>query len=76
LKTLDLGGNQIGEIDSNGFQGLEDLEELNLIYNKLTKIESNPFRNLKKLQKIDFSGNYELDSNAFRQHLANIQVKW
>ena len=48
-----LGWNQINGIDSNGFQGLESLVELNLERNQLTKIKSDSFQHLKTLKKLD-----------------------
>ena len=37
-------------MDSNGFQGWDNLEELDLRGNKLTKIESKSFQHLNKLK--------------------------
>ena len=42
--------NKFHKINSNGFQGLNNLEELNLNSNKLAKIESNLFQHLNKLK--------------------------
>jgi Leucine-rich repeat (LRR) protein len=41
---------QIKEIEPNGFQGLDSLEELNLNRNNMIKIESNSFQHFKKLK--------------------------
>jgi Leucine-rich repeat (LRR) protein len=59
--------NQINEIDTNGFQGLENIEEINLSGNQLTKIEATSFQHLSKLKKIDLRFNRitELDTNGF-----------
>ena len=46
---MNLSFNQIEQIDSNGFKGLDNLEELNLDINKLTKIKSKSFQYLNKL---------------------------
>jgi Leucine-rich repeat (LRR) protein len=70
-----MGGNQINEIDSNGFQGFENLEEIYFNQNKLTKIDSSSFQNLKKLKKLDLSCNYlkEIDANRFFD-LVNLMI--
>jgi len=57
----------------NGFQHLENLEDLNLSENKLTKLQDNTFQHLPKLNCLDFHKNQinHIDSNAF-VNLANL----
>ncbi len=55
LKRLDLGGNEIEQIDSNGFQSLENLEGLFIDFNKIFSIKS--FEHLNKLEELDLQYN-------------------
>ena len=71
LKKLNLERNQI---DSNGFQGLDNLEELYLGNNNFAKIESNSFQYLNKLKELDLSSNQieQIDPNEFRVYVQMI----
>ena len=44
-----LADNQIEKIDKNGFEGLENLEELCFVGNPLKKIETNFIQHMEKL---------------------------
>ena len=71
-----LNSNQIEQIETNGFQGLDNLEELNLSENKLTKIDSNSFQHFNNLKKLDLKENQieQIDLNGFRR-LKNLKIE-
>ncbi|KAK7111540.1 hypothetical protein V1264_011151 [Littorina saxatilis] len=52
LRHLNLGHNDLQELDQHAFQGLEELETLDLSYNNLTALTSRTFANLPHLQRL------------------------
>lgn len=67
LKLLDLGINEISEIGSGRFIGLEALEDLHLKYNRISSVQGGIFSQLKKLKYLVLSQNQicHIDSDAF-----------
>lgn len=57
LKTLDLHGNQIGELKRNQFKGLRDVEIVDLSHNLITKIDASHISDLTKLSFLNISHN-------------------
>jgi hypothetical protein len=59
--------NDLNEIESDAFNGLEELTELNLYDNKLSKLTGNMLKGLKQLYFIDLVKNQliDIDFNAF-----------
>lgn len=57
LKSLDLQSNEIAEIESNSFDGLDRLFFLDLSHNQLTIIRRHTFTALPLLQRINLSNN-------------------
>ena len=67
LNKLQLQKNQIGEIKSDTFNGLENLRELDLSANKIELLEDNSFNGLKKLYELNLRFNLikEINANTF-----------
>lgn len=68
VKKLDIGGNQIEEIDSNAFDDMPNLEYFRIIGNQIKTIDPNWFRNSPKLYDVQIEHNQirELTENAFK----------
>ena len=65
-------------IDENTFNGLNNLENLNLLYNYITKINPSTFINLEKLKELNLSGNEleEINKDTFNglNNLENLNL--
>jgi len=68
LQILNLGFNQITQIQPNAFQGLGNLRLLDLIGNQIIQIHSNAFQGLNNLQELHLRFNQiiQIHSNAFQ----------
>lgn len=73
LKEICINGKNIKSIDLNAFEGLNNLEFLNLSKNKIEELNETTFRNLSNLQKLDLSHNKlkKIDDSAF-ERLVNL----
>ena len=76
MKKLNLESNEINAIDSSGFHGLENLEELLMYGNKLTKNELSSMQNFKKLSVLDLQSNEidEIDLNVLKKLFKNLII--
>ena len=76
LKKLNLESNEISAIDSSGFHGLENLEELIFFGNKLTKNELSYMQSFKNLSFLDLQSNQidENDLNGLKKLFKNLEI--
>lgn len=74
LKTLDLSNNSITNIVRQMFQGLQNLQVINLAYNQLHVLPYHVFEQLQSIEEIDLSNNRIVSvENSFFLH--NIRLK-
>lgn len=65
----------ISEIESDAFNTLTNLKEINMSGNRLTRIPNRLFANTRAIAKIDFSNNnLELLDNSLFQELQNLNI--
>lgn len=76
LKSLDLGKNQIREIESANFQGLTSLMGLRLVDNFVTRIGNNSFRYLPALHVLNVASNQIafIESTTFSSNIQKIHA--
>ncbi|RUS70497.1 hypothetical protein EGW08_021737 [Elysia chlorotica] len=77
LKTLDLGHNNISQMEAETFKRLESLERLSLDHNQLATIFPVLFRDRPDLKTLDLSGNpfdCSCDLLAFRDWLSRTRI--
>ncbi|XP_012225531.1 toll-like receptor Tollo [Linepithema humile] len=67
LKTLDLGSNQVTQIDNESFAGLNELYGLRLVDNKLENVSREAFASLPSLQVLNLADNFirHVEQSAF-----------
>lgn len=77
LKTLDLGTNQIGEIQANSFPPMAQLFGLRLTENNITKVAKGVFDQLGELQIINLSNNkiQKIEPGTFDGNLKVVAIR-
>lgn len=77
LKTLDLGTNQISEIQANSFPRMEQLFGLRLTENNITKVAKGVFDQLAQLQIINLSNNkiQKIEPGTFDGNLKVVAIR-
>lgn len=75
LEYLDLGFNEISEIENKAFRGLSNLRTLFLEANSLTVIRNKTFAGTKNLQRLDLSRNQisDIETGSFA-HMSKLKI--
>lgn len=75
LQTLELGSNDLAELQTGTFDGLLDLKLLNIWKNKFSRLEPDVFRGLRTLVSLDLNQNslQTLPEDIFKVRVVGIQ---